>query len=383
MLFRSDINAFAGPDGVIGIHTGLIQSVSSEDELASVMAHEIGHVTQEHLFRRIALQSESTLPQIASLIAAILIGIQNTDAGLATLMGSTAYQIEQQLKYSRQHEYEADFAGIKFLSLSGYDPHAMPDFFEKLANSYKHYGMSAPEILRTHPLTENRLAKAQARAASLASPIKQQDNTMLNLIQIRIESRYNTTIQNRRSSDTLECYKNILSQLNKPNSQKNSTECLQELINLGSQNYLLHALRLESTSKENSMENKGLPTKPPAFSYELFSLNESIVIRYAELLESQNKITQAITELKKFSDKTKYKNQVEAMISKLYAKLDKTPESYYHLALAQMDIGSLQRAAIYADKANASVNKEDKILKENITQLQEKLAKLLKNRLDD
>lgn len=387
IINNPDINAFAGPDGVIGIHTGLIQSVSSEDELASVIAHEIAHVTQDHLYRRMVLQSESTVPQIASLIAAILIGIHDTSAGMATLMGSSAYQIEKQLKYSRLHEYEADFAGIKFLSLSGYDPHAMPDFFEKLATSYQHQGASAPEILRTHPLTENRLAKAQARAASLASPTKKQDNTPLNLIKARLEQLYQITSNRpykKQQSEELNCYQTSLKQLSLQGSDIKLTPCLHKLINSNSPEYLYHALMLEVLAKKNVLEG---PTKPitiqTQLSYELFPMNESIVIRYAELLESKNKIAEAITELKKFSQTSEYNNLVETMISKLYIRTGETAHSYYHLALAQLNIGNTQRAAIYAEKAKTSAPANNKVFDEQVAQLLEKLTKLLKNSLDN
>lgn len=385
VINNPDINAFAGPDGTIGIHTGLIHSVASEDELASVMAHEIAHVTQEHLYRRMELQSKSTLPQIASMIAAILIGIHDTDAGIATLMGSTAYQIEKQLKYSRLHEYEADFAGINFLSLSGYDPHAMPDFFEKLANSYQHQGMSAPEILRTHPLTENRLAKAQARAESLANSTKIKDNTNLNLIQVRLESLFPSSSKlsyKKNKNETVSCYQNALAQLSKIDDKIDIPICLQDFIKSNSQQYLFHALNLELLAKGNTQHSKETIARESLLSYELFPLNESVVLRYTELLGSQNKTLQAIMELERFSETTEYKNRTETALGRLYLKIGITAQSYYHLALAQLDIGNVQRAAIYTEKAKSSVQPTDKVLNEKVLQLQEKLSKLLKSNLD-
>jgi len=382
VINNPDINAFAGPDGVIGIHTGLITSVTSEDELASVIAHEIAHVTQEHLYRRMVLQSESSLPQIASMIAAILIGIHDPNAGMATLMTSSAYQIEKQLKYSRQHEYEADFAGIKFLSLSGYNPYAMPGFFEKLANSYQHQGMSAPEILRTHPLTENRLAKAQDRAASLANDKQQTDDSTLELIQMRLSKLYKLNQPNsiKLKTPELNCYEQALNDLSASKNSFSSQQCLEQLISNNAQQYLLHTAYIQLQSKQNPDEKN---IKDPQFSYELFPSNEAVVLRYADLIKHTKGAKKALTILERFSETTEYKYRTESMISKLYMDADRTAYSYYHLALAQLDIGNLKRASIFAEKAKNALSNTNQILEGKILKLQENLNKLLKSLNDE
>ena len=384
IINNPDINAFAGPDGVIGIHTGLIQSVSTEDELASVIAHEIAHVTQEHLYRRMVLQSESSLPQIASMIAAILIGMHDSNAGMAALMGSSAYQIEQQLKYSRLHEYEADHAGINFLNLSGYDPHAMPDFFEKLANSYQNYGSGAPEILRTHPLTENRLAKAQARAHSLKSDKKPTDNSTLRLIQLRLESVYEAEWV-RSFGVTLDketkCYQSALSEITIKNSN-NIPPCLDEIIKSNNQQYLYHAIKLELLSKLPNTNPKASNIEP-SFSYDLFPSNESMVVRYAAFLVRQEKREHAIEILNNHLSAERYKNEVYTMLSKLHEDEGNSAKSYYYLALANLDIGNIKRAAILTEKAKNNLTQSQDSLEQEIATLQEKLTKLLKNREDE
>ncbi|MBN2866522.1 MAG: M48 family metalloprotease [Thiotrichales bacterium] len=382
VINNPSINAFAGPDGVIGIHTGLITSVANEDELASVIAHEIAHVTQEHLYRRMVMQSESTLPQIASMIAAILIGMHDTNAGMATLLSSNAYQIEQQLKYSRLHEYEADFAGINYLSLSGYDPHAMPDFFEKLAKSYQHQGMNAPEILRTHPLTENRLAKAQARAASLGNNNDiNQGNDTLTLIQMRLGKIYGlytpTLIDN--NSYEKKCYSAALDDLNNKKVKIENITCLENMMTNEVKNPLYHSIYLELLTQLDPLNTDYKMKKDPLFSYELFPTNESIAIRYAELLIKQKKRDQAVRLLEKFSDSTIYKSKAESLISKTYMEMDKTAYSYFHLALAQLNTGDFRRAAIFTQKAKSALTTEENILKGKVEKLEDELDKTLKN----
>jgi len=380
VINNPDINAFAGPNGVIGIHTGLIQSVTTEDELASVIAHEIAHVTQDHLYRRLVLQSKSSLPQIASMIAAILIGTQDANAGMAALLSSNALQIQQQLKYSRLHEYEADHAGIKYLHQSGYNPHAMPDFFEKLANAYKHHGLSAPEILRTHPLTENRLAKAQERAQSLSANRNLQDNTTIKLIQLRLNNLYPSKflIDESHKNNSLLCYEKNLEQLNNQKNKINIDPCLPSLVKNNAQQFLYHSLLLEMLATDNTNQSTSKQKNTSEFTKELFPTNESILIRYAEFLNSENRTEKAITVLEKNVDRILYKYTTFTLLSKLYEKQDNTAYSYLNLALAQREIGNIKRASIFVEKAKTNLKDKSDPAKAELENLEEELSKLLK-----
>jgi len=157
------INAFAAPGGYIGINTGLITAASSESELASVISHEIAHVTQRHLARAVEAQGKLNIPALAGLIAAIIIGTQNSDAGQATLAASQAATLQAQLNFTRSNENEADSIGIETLASSGLDPNAMASFFEHLQQASRYYGRP-PEFLSTHPVTTTRVANARNRA---------------------------------------------------------------------------------------------------------------------------------------------------------------------------------------------------------------------------
>ena len=159
------INAFAGPDGIIGVYAGLILAAESEAELAAVMAHEIAHVTQRHLFRSIEDQQRLSLPTTALLIAAAILGAQiSPDAGLAAVAGLQAASAQHQVNFTRDNEKEADRIGIGTLAGAGHDPFAMAGFFERLTKASRLYENNAPEFLRTHPVTTNRVAEAIDRA---------------------------------------------------------------------------------------------------------------------------------------------------------------------------------------------------------------------------
>ncbi|MES9971123.1 MAG: M48 family metalloprotease [Candidatus Thiodiazotropha sp.] len=162
---RPEINAFAGPGGYIGVYSGLILATQSESELASVMAHEIAHVTQKHLLRAFDAASRMSGRTAALLLASILVGIAGSaDAGLAMATGAQAGAIQEQINFTRSNEEEADTVGIQILAKSDFDPRAMPLFFERLTHASRLYESGIPEILRTHPVTTNRIADALGRA---------------------------------------------------------------------------------------------------------------------------------------------------------------------------------------------------------------------------
>jgi predicted Zn-dependent protease len=161
-----DINAFAGPGGYIGVNSGLILAAENESELAGVLAHEISHVTQHHLARAFEAQQGLSLPSMAAMLAGILIGTQNTQAGMAAISAVAAGGAQYQINFTRANEKEADRVGIQTLAQSGYDPYGMPRFFERLQKNSRLYGSHPPEFLLTHPVTTNRIAEAEARAAN-------------------------------------------------------------------------------------------------------------------------------------------------------------------------------------------------------------------------
>ncbi len=164
VVMEPNINAFAGPGGYIGVNSGLILLTEAESELASVMAHEIAHVTQRHLYRQIEAASKMSIPTVAATLAAILIGTQSPRMGQAALMAIQAGSIQFQIDFTRDHEKEADRVGMQTLSESNFDPRSMPTFFERLQQSTRYYGKGVPEFLRTHPVSESRIADTRGRA---------------------------------------------------------------------------------------------------------------------------------------------------------------------------------------------------------------------------
>ena len=159
----SAINAFALPGGFIGVNSGLILAAQSESELASVLSHEIAHVTQHHLARMVAGQKFDTVAAMAAIAVAILAARSNPDAAQAAIVGVQAGSIQRQLNFTRTYELEADRLGLATLQKAGFDPRAMPLFFERLQKSTRLLDNSTPSYLRTHPLTSERIADISSR----------------------------------------------------------------------------------------------------------------------------------------------------------------------------------------------------------------------------
>jgi len=152
------INAFAMPGGFIGVNTGLIMLSQNESELASVLSHEISHVTQHHLARMISGRKYDSLAAMATIAVAILAARDNPEAAQAGIVGAQGGLMQRQLDFTREHEKEADRIGIDLLQQSGFDPHAMPSFFERLQKATQLVEGDTPSYLRTHPLTTERVA---------------------------------------------------------------------------------------------------------------------------------------------------------------------------------------------------------------------------------
>ncbi len=188
------INAFALPGGYIGVHSGLLLATANESELAGVLAHEVSHVTQRHISRAIYANQRASILNMAAMLGAILLGAVTGDGSVIAggVAGAQSLAIQQQINFTRENEYEADRVGIGLLADSGFDPYGMPNFFGTLARLTGTLGYQAPEFLRTHPVTTNRIAETRSRAAKL--PVgEMHDSTGYSLTRARLRLLGSTT----------------------------------------------------------------------------------------------------------------------------------------------------------------------------------------------
>ena len=157
------VNAFALPGGYLGVHLGLIAVVGSDDELASVLAHELSHVTQRHIARSVGEQAKMAPLLIGAMLLGVLAAGRSAQGAQAAIVGGQAAAIQSQLSYSRDMEREADRIGYSVLSTAGYDTRGFVSMFGKLQQAAGVNDNGAFPYLRSHPLTTERIADMQAR----------------------------------------------------------------------------------------------------------------------------------------------------------------------------------------------------------------------------
>jgi predicted Zn-dependent protease len=168
MINSADINAFAVPGGIMGLNAGLLLKAQGPDEVAAVVAHEVAHLSQRHYARRLARDRQNQPLALSAVLASILVAATvGGDAGAAAILGTQAALIQNSLAFSREHEAEADRVGMQTLVRAQFDPGAMPRFFERLQRDAPLDPDLYPEFLRTHPITENRIADSRNRAGQL------------------------------------------------------------------------------------------------------------------------------------------------------------------------------------------------------------------------
>jgi predicted Zn-dependent protease len=187
VLNQPVVNAFAAPGGVVALFNGLILAADDENEIAGVLAHEIAHITQLHLYRALENQQSMTIPIALAMLGLVLAGGGSGEAIQGALIGGQAAAQQAQIFFTRQNEYEADRIGISTMSRAGYDPAGMGEFFEKMSRITRAMGEGPPEFLRTHPVSVSRIAEADNRAANMPKP-KPSDGRDFYLVQARLRA---------------------------------------------------------------------------------------------------------------------------------------------------------------------------------------------------
>ena len=188
------LNAFAAPGGIIGINAGLFLYAETEQEFASVVAHELAHLSQRHYARRVEAAQRQRIPSMAALLGSIILAAAGGgDLGAAALSSTIAGMQSEQLRFSRYNEQEADRVGIRNMARAGFDPRAMPRLFERMSRMEG----SGPqmEFLRTHPVSRNRVADSLGRAEQY--PVRNyQDNPSYHLMRMRVIVESSSSLEN-------------------------------------------------------------------------------------------------------------------------------------------------------------------------------------------
>jgi predicted Zn-dependent protease len=178
-----EVNAFALPGGYVGVNLGLMAMTATRDELASVLAHEMSHITQRHIARSIGNSRRQSILSLATMLVGIIAasraGTSSVDGMNAAVVGSQALAIQGQLNFSRDMEREADRVGFSVMTGAGFSPGGMAAMFEKLEQSSRLNDFGGYPYLRSHPLTSERIGEAKARMGTTppAPPVSVLEHT--------------------------------------------------------------------------------------------------------------------------------------------------------------------------------------------------------------
>lgn len=353
MLRARGINAFAVPGGYIGTHTALILKSKSESEVASVLAHEIVHITQRHTARMIEDQQRTNIPAMAALLGAVALTAMNPEAGLGALMGVQAVNAQRQINFTRSNEREADRIGIQLLHGAGYDTYAMAQFFQRLQTASRYTDPSfIPEILRTHPVTVNRIAEARERAERLGPPIIREDSYEYYLIRTKldvdaasdpaaIKSYYENALREAEGGQkTIARYGYVLG-LTAANDFNKARVEVAKLLN---ESPNIPAFRLAAAKIELAAENIPAALKLYAQAYREVPLSRAAAYGYAHMLNLGGKPDVAKKHLRKLPFAERGDPRYFKLLAQAEDSMGQKANSHFSLADYYRSLGELRLA---------------------------------------
>ncbi len=344
------INAFALPGGNIGVHTGLLQAAQNESELSGVVAHEISHVTQDHLARMMAAQSQSQLPTLAALAVALLAARSNANLASAAIASTQALSIQNQLNYSRDYEREADRMGYDLLTKAGFDPRGMSGFFNRLIRANRFYESNAPAYLRTHPLTTDRVSDMEARSES--APYQQiQDSLDFQLVRARLRAQEGNAadavqitraaLKDKRYSSEIAARYALASALLRAREYRAAEDQIQALLASQPASPMIHQLAARTA----------LEAGKPALALQRFEAglarypgSKPLLYGYSDALLSANRAKESLAALEKQRNLTPQDRRLWTLSAKAYEQLGQQLQSHRALAEAAALSGNLVAA---------------------------------------
>lgn len=374
----NSINAFAMPGGVIGVHTGLFLAANSESELASVLGHEIGHVTQHHLARMLAQQKTDTFKSIAGIALALLMARANPELANGAMTATSAATIQRQLDYTREHEREADRVGLTIMQNAGFDPRAMPAFFNTLQRGTRFVEGSAPSFLRTHPLTSERIADVENRVANM--PYKQVASSLdfflvraklradFGLAQVAVEQFKQNINEGRFANEIAEHY-GLAEALLRKNDVAGASGQLQWLNAHAPSNSFLANLSTRIAVARNNPQDAA---KQYIAALKLFPHNRALIYGYAEHFLAIRQPAEAVKLLQE--KQSSYPNDANfyQLLARAYADQGKDllrfqaqGEAYYR----QYDLAKAVEQMTFATKAHDGSFYEKSIVEARLKEL--------------
>ena len=359
-LNDNSINAFALPGGFIGVNTGLMLMAQSESELASVLGHEIAHVTQHHLARMVAGQKIDSVAAIAALAVAILAARSNPQTSQAAIVGMQASSIQRQLNFTRIHEQEADRIGLTTLQKAGFDPHAMPIFFERLQKSTRLLDNNMPSYLRTHPITSDRIADVANRVQQTSYRLVA-DSLNFQLVRAKLRAMQKNSQEavsffksamgeQKHGNQTAQRYGLVLALL-RVGQVARATQEFAPLQTLISQNPMIATLagQIRRTNKNNTGNTEFYRS-----ATQNFPQHRALAYDYIELLLEANRFEDALKLLNEQILTHPNDLRLHELQARNYAALGKRQEEHHALAYTYILRGNLLTAIEQLELAKAA-----------------------------
>tara|TARA_X000000368_G_scaffold54002_1_gene38423 strand:- start:8753 stop:10195 length:1443 start_codon:yes stop_codon:yes gene_type:complete len=268
LIDEKSVNAFAAPGGIVGINAGLIFHAEAEGQLASVLSHELAHLSQRHFARRMQRQKDRSLANSLMILGSIALAGATSNPN-ALLVGQQAIT-QQNLSFSRGDEQEADRIGFKNLIRAGFDPKSTSHMFEKLQSLSRLSGSNELEFLRSHPLTKNRIADAQSRSQGFEgkdyrNSIEYELVRNRSIVHFSEVPRQSVTIFQKKINEAktqreeLESYYGLALSLSKDKKHDQALQNMRKALILDSENLILQIGLLElHIAAENFFEAEAL-----------------------------------------------------------------------------------------------------------------------------
>ncbi len=348
------INAFAGPGGYIGVNSGLILLTEEESELASVLSHEISHVTQRHLFQTFQAASRMAIPMAIAMLGAAIIGAQAGGNGaMAAMMAAQGLNAQYQINFTRDNEVEADRVGMQIMSKSEFNPRSMPEFFERMQQSTRFAGNRVPEFLLTHPVTVSRISDTRDRAEHF--PYRQYPDSLtyqLMKAKIRVVTapsprnalEYFTTMRDRGTQQQQDVYAYGLALAEaRLGMNEKARATLQRLVQrYPGQSHVTNALG------EIEMEAKNFHRATQLYEAALqrFPDNQAMTLNYARSLLNLNQAPKTRRLLHDYLKHHRPTPDLYELMAETYSKLGEEGESHRYYAEGYYLLGQTKSALL-------------------------------------
>ena len=348
------INAFAVPGGFIAFHTGLILETKSEAEFASVVGHEISHVTQRHGARMMEAVSNMSTPTLAAMLVSLALMAANPQAGAAALMTSQAATQQFRIDFTRANEKEADSMGIRLMARAGYDTRKMAEFFERMerANRYSDPAY-IPEYLRTHPINVNRIAEARSRSETVKPKVVKEESYKYQLVKAKLRVR--------AATDPMQARHWFESQLNDKTYDHEQVarygyalalvetgdfELARGQVNLLREEYpTLIPFLLLAGGLEQKARNFEVSRTFFRKAFELYPENRAVVYGYINSLLLVNQAELAKQTLKFYGLSERRDSEYYALLAEAESQLGQAADSHHSLAEHYLILGEFPHAA--------------------------------------